>query len=1335
MKKPIIHHAPPAFARTFFCLAWMGCLVASCAHAAAQYKEKSLVTGEDIGELAVAGRLSVELHAEFMLSRSWETNSALNWYSMGYSGGGAGGTNVGGNFGHFGFQVSFQEREKKYPHAVTQGGVSAVHFDGNDFLQSNTVIEKKILDAGSMAVEIWFRSESPAAGEVILGWQSIDGRDGSAPLGYPPRFTGSDRWRHMVVNCTSERESWYLDGIRVSDGPRRTLVSEGHSMILGGTTSRNPSFKGDLAAVRLHDDAMTAGEITHNFNGGVGLGTKIHAWWRTEPDKWWVAESEHFRHCVDKEEMKAWTKQQREDFEKRVPGMFELAEKAYDLYSERLALRTSVVSVKPEERGDGIKYNIPIQPNQGNVMGFDGSFGWSCQEAGFINPHELVHGWQVMTGNMAGNFWESHANFPQTYLGIYQTIPVFMTESSAFPANGRTYYHDRLMFEHLAQTPEYGPMFISKLWYDGPTADVGSPYPWITFEGLNPYADRSLADEYVRMAMRNITWDYQLYKEFKTGGGGSSNEWIPEPAEENLYRKVADERTNETEQGLLRARVLLEPIVYQPGWWRVPKEQAPMQLGWNICPLEFKPGRVSATLAGYVDAKRGGDWRAGFVAVNGKGDPVYGEVFGPGTEQEFNVAADTVELYLVVCATPSKIVDIPMTGDFRSFEQEPFPYRVMLKSCRPLDVLLKARTDVTGSRHKNGGGLVEASAEVDATAYVGPDARVMGRSKVLGDARIEGHAVILDSTVMDNAVVSDHALVFDDSKVAGHAKIRDFAVVKGKTTVTGRAKILEHAAISTQKTCSDQVTVKGIASVYGGNQSGSAMIDGFYAKGNEITKGKWFSWSWGQGKNPGEEDENFGGLYADYDFNTSHGWMARDAFGATWGYLVNGARTESRQGGDSKSQDDGVLRLDGRDQFVELPRDIADMSECTYTVEVMWDGAGEGVRIFDFSNDSGDSVCLTPSANNRMVYAIRKGSQVESVSAPALRKGVWTTIQVMHEGDRASLYVNGAKAAEKKGMTLRPDSIRAEHCYLGRGSKGDFLGGLLGRFTVHSVALVDQSPPTPNPPAFEQEPMFSSPGSVVMTAGVGSDPLGIVEYWFEEEGRGWNSGWTSERKVFLEKRDVSRPRHYRFKMRDKGGNETSYSDPVRAGGFPASERVVQVASGVPAVIEAEQMRESIPSAASGEKWEKQSDVAGFVGEGYMAVPDGGRVNEPFSADAARLDYALNFMKAGKYFLWVRANGNNDGGATIHAGLDLNVQPWGTRLRTGSGRYAWTRSPVIEIERAGNYLFSIWMCDDGAMVDRLLFSDNKAYVPGDDNRAPDGVPIGEGPPGQPERTRK
>lgn len=1297
------------------------CLLLAATSSAVE-KEVSLVTRQPLGELAVAGRLSVDLHAEFMLSRSYGTERALNWYNCGYSGGGAGGTKVGGNFGFFGFQVPFEERELRYPLAVTAGDVRAVRFDGDDFLKGNFPIEPEILAKGRTAVEVWFRCEQPAAGTVLLGWQSMDGRKSSAPVAVPSVAGASPAWRHLVVNCDGDRETWHLDGNATPAVARTVRPEAGHVMVIGGASAKSPSFRGEIAAVRLHDDTMTAEEITRNFRGGVMLGTEMHNWWRTEPGKWWSEESKHFRHAVDPAEMKAWSDKERQDFDKRVPEMFELAELCYQVYSERLAMRSSVVSVLPEERGDGIKYKVPIQPSQGSWMGFDGHFGWACQGAGFINPHELVHGWQAMTGGMAGNYWEVHANFPQTYAGVYQTVPVIMMETPAFPASGRTYYHDRGMFEHLAQTPEYGPMFISKLWYDGPSAETKDPYPWITFERINPYPDRTLGLEFTRMAMRNITWDYRIFREFKPGTGYKD----ATPAEENLYRKVAEENRRDSQQALLRSRVLLEAVPHEPGWWRVPKQQAPQQLGYNICPLECAPGRVSARLEGMLDQSRGGGWHAGFVGVRRDGSPLYGKVFRSGETADFETPADLTELYLVVCATPSKVLDIPMTGDFRSFEQEPFPYRVKLENTRPFDVLKAARTPEEGKPHPNGGGLVAATATVDAGAWVCPDARVLGDSKVLGNARIEDFAVIRDSTVKDDAVVSGHAVVFGQSTVSGRAKVRDHAVIKDQTTITGDARVLEHAVVATRKTCGGHVVVKGVASVYGGNQRGTAVIDGYYAKGNEIDKGKWFTWSWGQGKNPGEIDEEFAGLLADYTFDKDHGWMARDDHGATWGYLVNSPRTAPRSDTLAAGPDDKALVLDGKSQFVELPRDLADLGQATYTVEFLWDGGGDGARVFEFAAENGDVCSFTPDSNGKSMLVIRKGGVTESLTAPALAKGIWHRVQIVLDGPNALMSVNGRRVAESRRMTLRPDSVRATRCYLGRGLAGNFLSGRIGSFTVHSIPLVDRVPPSPDPAEFEMAPTFVSPESLVMIAAAGADPLGSVEYYFEEQGGAWNSGWTLQRQASLTDRDASRPLFYRFRMRDRNGNETNWSKPARAGGHPAGSPVWTADGRAPVVIEAEKHLRAVPAAGGASNWIKQAIPGGFTGDGFMSVPDEGRLNDPFKPDGARLDYALRFTKPGKWFLWVRANGNNDGGQYLHAGIGLDPGDWGIKLRTGHGRYAWTRFPEFNIAKPGDHLLSIWMCEDGAMLDRMILTTDPAFKPSPGETAPDGAMTGAGP---------
>ena len=848
--------------------------------------EVSLITKKPVGELAVAGRLSVDLHARFMLSRSYGSETAMNWYNCGYSGGGGGGTEVGGNFGDFGLQVPAGEREAKYPRAVLVGEVPAVAFDGNDWMKGNFPAEPGVSGQEDMAVEIWLRVSKPVPGMIIAGWQSPDGRQSSAPIAWPDAAGGSDTWRHLVVNAKAGGESWYLDGKKLRDGPRATVIGAGHLMVLGGATSATPSFTGELAAVRLHDAAMTEAEILHNHAGGVMLGTKLHAWWNTGDDgKWWIQESGHFRHAVEKDRMAKWNERERAEFEARLPGMFHLAELVHRTYTERLAMRSSVVSRRKEMRGDGIKYTIPIQTTDGgNYMGVDDDFGWACQAAGFINPHELVHGLQAQTGGMQGNYWETHANFPQTYNGIYQTMPIVTAEGPSAPSSGRTYYHDRLFFEHTAQSPEYGPMFISKLWYDGPTAEEKNPCPWQTFVRLDPDPTTPLGHEYVRMVQKMITWDYQTFAEAKPGNGNTphGNDGVPSPA--NRYREAADAQ----KEDLLRfARILLEPMPGQPSEWRVPKHQAPQQLGWNICPLEFSsPGTVTARLTGYVNPERGSDWRAGFVAVTRGGQPVYGDVFAPGADQSFTIGEDIQELYLVVCAVPTKLMTIDMTGDFRSFEQEPFPYRVKLTGCQPKNLLALDAPPEGGAAHPNGGGFVASSARAEASAFIGPDARVLGNSRVLGQARIDGRAVVRDSTVRDHALVTGHALVTEESTVGGYAVVGGFAMIKNRSVVQDRATVLEHAMISSGKTCGGDVTVKGLANVYGGNQKGTAMLDGFYAKGNEIDKGKWFTWSWGQGKNPGEVDTDFGGVYLDMGFESPHPWMARDDFGATWGYLV-----------------------------------------------------------------------------------------------------------------------------------------------------------------------------------------------------------------------------------------------------------------------------------------------------------------------------------------------------------------------------------------------------------------------------------------------------------------
>jgi len=1317
----------------------IGCAIAACllatGGARAVEKETSLVTGEAIGELAVAGRLDVDLHAEFMASRTFAGETVLNWYHCGFSGGG-GNNEVGGNFGDFGLAVPHTRRDERYPHWVQAGPCPAVRFDGGDILKGNFPVEKGAAGAEDLAIEIWLRDGDPANGEIILGWQSEDGRATSAPIACPPQIKGSEAWHHLAVSCRTDRETWYLDGKELRTTPRRLRIANAHRMVLGGACERAPSFRGLLAAVRLHDKAMTAEQVAHNARGGVLLGTKLHSWWRREPDRWWAKESKHFRHCVDKKQMAEWTDKQLKAFHGRLEGMFELAEKCYDLYSRRLALRVGVVAAKSQFRGDGIKYKIPIQPSQGSWMGWEGKhgFGFACQAPGHINPHELVHGCQGQTGGgLQGNYWEAHANFPQTYLGIYQTIPPTCCSrvSMFFPANGRCYYHARLMFEHLAQTPEYGPMFISKLWYDGGTKDAKNEYPWTAFTRLDPDPATALPEEWTRMVQRCVTWDFETF----------------DPKRPNLYATEAEKHRDVIAR---YGRVLLERTPLEPGFWRVPREMAPQQLGWNLCPLTTRAKRVSAELTGCgTNPERGSDWRLAFVAVDAEGKPRYGRIGRPGQALPFDVRDGDKQLVLAVVATPGNILPVPMTGDFRSPAQEVFPYRVKLTDCEPLDVLVPPKPSVPGARHANGGGFVAATAHADATAYVGPGAQVLGRAKVLGRARVEHLAVVRDeATVRDEARVSGHALVSGRAIVRDRAKVRDFAHVPDGV-VRDDARVLEHASTRGRDAdISGRATLKGVAWV-AGRVAGSAILDGHYAKSNPIDRGVWFTWSWSRGKNPGELDIELGGLAMQYTFDTPHPRVAWDTWGAAHGRLVGSGRivrdaARAKAAGDAKPAPNkpprpgAALVLDGKTQYVELPREIADTRDLTLDVTFRWDG-GTGQRLIECATDARTRMFLTPAdADGKPAFVLTRAGQAQAVRAPrALTPGKWTNLQLILAGEKATLRVDGKTAATNDAVTLNPEDLHATVCLLGRGLDGGHFAGSIEQVTVHSIATVDDRPPSPDPAAWAIPPTRITPAKAIMRAEPGHDPRGQVEYFFEEmtgKPGGDDSGWLKNPVYIDTGLDPKTAYAYRVRTRDVNGNETKPSSPGQAAWRDVKAFVQDTGPDGLCVIEAEHAHENHP-APDGHAWKPVAEPKGFTGQGAMkALPDkGGNVSDTYQRGSPRLDYVIRTHKTGRHWLWVRVFAHHHTADSFHAGVDFQAGDWGENISTGFGpTWRWARVPKpVVLHKPGIHRVSLWMREDGLAIDKLLLTTRGDYKPSTETNAR-GVPTGPGPAESPAR---
>jgi hypothetical protein len=168
-------------------------------------------------------------------------------------------------------------------------------------------------------------------------------------------------------------------------------------------------------------------------------------------------------------------------------------------------------------------------------------------------------------------------------------------------------------------------------------------------------------------------------------------------------------------------------------------------------------------------------------------------------------------------------------------------------------------------------------------------------------------------------------------------------------------------------------------------------------------------------------------------------------------------------------------------------------------------------------------------------------------------------------------------------------------------------------------------------------------------------------------------------------------------------------------------------------VEAEHYDNKV-KAPNNDEWVEVGPSGLFTGTaGMQAQPNNNNSNHDapgYSTSSCRLDYVINFVKTGTYYVWVRAcgaNGNDDSG---HAGLDGLEIATCDRMSGWNARYAWSNSTMdnapstFDITTVGVHTLSIYMREDGWIVDKVVLTTNASYTPADDGPAesPRGVPV-------------
>jgi hypothetical protein len=152
-------------------------------------------------------------------------------------------------------------------------------------------------------------------------------------------------------------------------------------------------------------------------------------------------------------------------------------------------------------------------------------------------------------------------------------------------------------------------------------------------------------------------------------------------------------------------------------------------------------------------------------------------------------------------------------------------------------------------------------------------------------------------------------------------------------------------------------------------------------------------------------------------------------------------------------------------------------------------------------------------------------------------------------------------------------------------------------------------------------------------------------------------------------------------------------------------------------MESEHFENNVPQGFN--SWTLVTLPAGASGSKAMqALPNAGFIwRDDYITYSPRLDFRVGFVKTGTHYVWVRANANGSGNDnSCHAGLDNQANTTSNRLSfNATTDWGWfntrydTSRATFNVPSTGVHTVNIWMCEDGAVIDKIVLTTNPAYV--------------------------
>lgn len=111
--------------------------------------------------------------------------------------------------------------------------------------------------------------------------------------------------------------------------------------------------------------------------------------------------------------------------------------------------------------------------------------------------------------------------------------------------------------------------------------------------------------------------------------------------------------------------------------------------------------------------------------------------------------------------------------------------------------------------HKNGGGVIALTCDVEDSVFIGRGCEVSGGTKIMGNCRIVGNVKIIGDMRPDNISVQieDNVTVSGNSRITGMVLLRDNAQIRDDVVLGGSVQVIHRARVCGQAKLNGQVTV------------------------------------------------------------------------------------------------------------------------------------------------------------------------------------------------------------------------------------------------------------------------------------------------------------------------------------------------------------------------------------------------------------------------------------------------------------------------------------------------------------------------------------------------